>query len=300
MSSTSLKIEQLDVDVAGGKLATFRFGAPDEGAPAVLAVHGITASSYEWLALARALTGRATILAPDLRGRGASNGLPGPYGIEAHVADLLAVLDQLELAQPAVVIGHSLGAYIAARLAADHPDRVRAAVLVDGGLMIPGSERIDPQAFADALLGPALARLKMTFASHDAYHDWWRAHPAIQGSDVADADLIAYADHDLVGEEPELRSSVAEQAVRGDAAEFLQMANGADRLAVSSTLLCAPRGLRGEPNPMQPLALVEAWAAQAPRQRDAIQVPGVNHYTIVMGRAGAAAVAAAVAAALGR
>jgi pimeloyl-ACP methyl ester carboxylesterase len=299
MAST-FKIDQLAVEVAGGRLATFRIGASGKGIPSVLAVHGTTATSYEWLALARALTGRATIVAPDLRGRGASNGLPGPYGIQAHVADLIAVLDQLELEQPAVAIGHSLGAYIAVRLAADHPDRIRAAVLVDGGLTIPGSDRVDPQVLVDALLGPALARLRMTFASHDAYHDWWRAHPAVHGSDIADADLVAYADHDLVGQQPELRSSVAEQAVRGDAAGFLEVAGAADDLTVPSTLLCAPRGLQGEPNPMQPLALAEAWAAQAPQQRVAIQVPDVNHYTIVMGRAGAAAVAAAVAAALAR
>jgi lipase len=299
MSSTS-QIKQLDVAVAGGTLATFRFGAPAKGAPAVLAIHGITASSYEWLALARASAGRATIFAPDLRGRGASNGLPGPYGIQAHVADLTAVLDQLQLGSPAVVVGHSLGAYITARLAADHQDRIRAVVLVDGGLMIPGIDRVEPQVFVDAFLGPALARLKMTFSSPEAYHDWWRAHPAIKGSDIADADLVAYADHDLVGREPELRSSVAEQAVRGDASDFLEMASAADRLTMPSTLLCAPRGLLGEPNPMQPLALVEAWAERAPQQRVAIQVPEVNHYSIVMGRTGAAAVAAAVAAALAR
>jgi len=298
--SAAVESDRLEVGVAGGKLAAFRFGASGEGARPVLAVHGTTASSYEWLALARALTGRATILAPDLRGRGASNGLPGPYGIAAHLSDLTAMLDQLAPAQPPVAVGHSLGAYVVARLAADRPDRIRAVVLVDGGLMIPGSDRVDLQAFADALLGPALARLKMTFASHEAYHDWWRAHPAIQGSDIADADLVAYADHDLVGRQPELRSSVSEQAVRADAAGFLEVATGADRLAVPSTLLCAPRGLRGEPNPMQPLALAQAWAAQAPRQRVAIQVPEVNHYTIAMGRAGAAAVAAAVAAALAR
>jgi pimeloyl-ACP methyl ester carboxylesterase len=51
---------------------------PTSGAPVVLAVHGITASSRAWLTVARHLGDRVTVIAPDLRGRGASAGLPGP------------------------------------------------------------------------------------------------------------------------------------------------------------------------------------------------------------------------------
>jgi hypothetical protein len=46
---------------------------------------------------------------------------------------------------------------------------------------------------------------------------------------------------------------------------------------------------------MQPLDIVEAWAAEAPAQRRAEQVPDVNHYTIVLGASGSRAVAAAIA-----
>jgi lipase len=53
-----------------------------------------------------------------------------------------------------------------------------------------------------------------------------------------------------------------------------------------------------DPNPMQPLELVRAWAAEDPERRRAFQVPDVNHYTITLGAAGAAAVAAEVRAAL--
>lgn len=284
-------MSRLEIAVSGGELAAFRLGAGDR--PVVVAVHGITSSSRAWLPAQRALGDRATLIAPDLRGRGASGRLPGPCGAAAHAADVLALLDQLEL-ERATIVGHSMGAYVIARLAAEHPGRVRSLVLVDGGLAIPGSEDVDPQVFADALLGPALARLRLRFASREEYHDWWRAHPALAGSDVRDADLRAYADHDLTGEAPELRSAVAEQAVREDAAELVQLGVWAHRLQVPARILCAPRGLQGEPSPMQPMPLAEAWAAEAPEQRQASLVAGVNHYTITLGTAGAAAVAAAI------
>lgn len=282
--------DRRDIDVHGGSLAVFRLG---RGTRPALAVHGITSNSHAWKAVARALEGRASLAAPDLRGRGRSAALPEPYGVAAYAHDMLAVLDQLEL-ERTVVVGHSLGAYIVARLAADHPDRVHAVVLVDGGLTIPGAQRTDPQTFIDAFLGPVLARLRERFPSREAYHQWWRAHPACGSDDIADPDLFAYADHDLVGVEPELRSSVVEDAVRADAEEVLEIGKAAHRLTVPATLLSAPRGLLDEPNPMQPLELVEAWVADAPDQRRAVQVPGTNHYTLLLGEPGARAVAEVV------
>jgi lipase len=286
--------ERLNVAVAGGELAAFSCGGDGE---TVLAVHGITSSSRTWVAVNRALDGRARLIAPDLRGRGRSHQLPPPYGIAAHAADMAAVLEH-EGVRSALAIGHSLGAYIVARLAHDRPDLVRSVLLVDGGLPIPGSQGVDPQAFLETFLGPAIARLQMTFPSREAYREWWRAHPAIGSDDVASEDLAAYADHDLVGQEPELRPAVATEAVREDAADLVRFGNAAGVLEQPARILCAPRGLQNEPRPMQPLELCQGWAAAAPDRRQATLVENVNHYTIVLGRPGASVVADAIAAAL--
>jgi pimeloyl-ACP methyl ester carboxylesterase len=290
-------IDEFAVDVNGGKLAVFGIGAASQAAPVVIAVHGITANSRAWLPTARALDGRATVIAPDIRGRGESNELPGPYGLASHAADLLAILDQLEL-ERVVLVGHSLGAYIVSHFGVEHPQRVEALVLVDGGLTIPGSEGADPQEFVDAFLGPAIARLTLRFPTREAYLHWWRQHPAIAGSDIAEQDLVAYVEHDTVGEEPELRSSVAEPAVRGDAGELAAFGVAARRLSVPARLLCAPRGLLDDPRPMQPIERARAWARDAPGQRHATLVEDVNHYTITLGARGAAAVADAIAASI--
>jgi pimeloyl-ACP methyl ester carboxylesterase len=281
-----LEIADSGVHVAGGSLNVARLGA---GAPVVIAVHGITSSSRAWLAVARALDGRATLLAVDLRGRGESRGLPGPYGLGPHVDDLMAVLESAGL-ERAVLVGHSLGAYVVARFAVEHPERVRAILMVDGGLEIPGAAGVEPQMFADALLGPALARLQMRFGSEQAYYEWWRKHPALGGSEVDDADLFAYAAHDLVGEPPDLRPGISADAVGADVLGLVDT-RYAHELVVPARVLVAPRGLADEPSPMQPLAAAEAWAEEDPVRRTAELVPDVNHYTITIGGAGAARVA---------
>jgi pimeloyl-ACP methyl ester carboxylesterase len=280
--------ERIDVAVAGGPLATFRLGNRTD-APAVIAIHGITSTSRTWLAIARALGDRASLIALDLRGRGRSNALGPPFGIDAHVRDVIAVLDRFDLPR-AVIAGHSLGAYIAARLATLHPDRVDGLVLVDGGLTIPDSKGVDPEKFMQAFLGPTLARLRMSFADNAAYRAWWAEHPAVVHADIDAADLSEYAAHDLVGEAPEMRSSVNPDVVRDDGVDLFEVSD-ATALAVPAVLLCAPRGMVDDPKPMQPLSLVESWAAQDPGRRRAIEVPDVNHYTIAWGAHGAAMVA---------
>src|ERR1044072_4997370 len=103
----------LAVPVAGGSLHVGVAGAAlgTEGVPVLLAVHGITGSHRTWAPVARHLGDAVTLLAPDLRGRGQSAGLGGPYGMAAHVEDLLAVLDHARC-QKALLPGPSVGRHV--------------------------------------------------------------------------------------------------------------------------------------------------------------------------------------------
>ena len=87
-----------------------------------------------------------------------------------------------------------------------------------------------------------------------------------------------------------MRSSVNPDAVRDDGVDLFEVTD-ATAVTVPATFLCAPRGMVDDPNPMQPLSIVEAWAAQDPKRRRSIEVPDVNHYTIAWGSHGAAMVA---------
>jgi pimeloyl-ACP methyl ester carboxylesterase len=155
--------DTLDVPVPGGLLRVGRWTASDPGAPVVLAAHGVTANHRCWQALAA--LDRCTVVAPDLRGRGRSGGLEGPAGMHRHADDLLAVLDHLGLPAP-LVVGHSMGGFVAAAFGTRHPDRVSGTVLVDGGLPLPGPpEGTTPEQALNAAIGPAAQRLTMTFGS---------------------------------------------------------------------------------------------------------------------------------------
>jgi len=168
--------DTLDVPVEGGILRVGRWQASDPEAPVVLAAHGVTANHLGWQSLAA--LDRCTLLAPDLRGRGRSHP-QGPAGMDRHAADLLAVLDHLDV-PAATVVGHSMGGFVATAFSTRHGDRVRGTVLVDGGLPFPPPpEGITAEQALNAAIGPAAQRLTMTFAGPEEYLDFWRPHPAL-------------------------------------------------------------------------------------------------------------------------
>lgn len=283
---------KIEVPVAGGVLTVAIAGPGELGAAAlVLGVHGITGSHLLLGVVARHLAARGiTFLVPDLRGRGASAALPGPYGLDAHVADLVAVLDHWG-AEQAVLAGHSMGAYVVGRLAAAQPGRCAGVVLVDGGLPLAVPEHADPDVVLDAVLGPALTRLRMTFTSPEDYRDFWRRHPAF--AHHWNADVQSYVDYDLDGPPGCLRSKVVEAAVRVDGRDQLEVA--AIRTAVAAmpeplVLLRAPRGLADEANPLLPEVVVNEVKRTLPGLRDVL-VDDTNHYLIVLGDREAAVVA---------
>ncbi|GAA5041448.1 alpha/beta hydrolase [Streptomyces similanensis] len=281
--------EELRVPVPGGELAVLRWLAADPGAPVVLALHGITANGLSWARVAHHLAGRVTLVAPDLRGRGGSGTLPGPYGIAAHADDTAAVVAALGLGR-VVLTGHSMGAFTAALTAVRHPGLLSGLLLVDGGVGFPAPTDLDPDELITAVIGPAMRRLSMTFPDRDAYRAFWQDHPAF--ADAWSPWVDAYIQRDLVGEEPELRSSCRIEAVRDDGIDQLgeQVLGAVHRLPRPTTLLWAERGLMDEPQGLYDERRLAA-ADLDPHLVRPERVPGVNHYTILVGDEGARLVA---------
>ena len=282
----------LDVPVAGGSLRVAQWGS---GPNVVLAAHGITANSMSWRPVARRLDDEWTLLAPDLRGRGHSADVTGPSGAAAHAQDLISITDHLGLDR-VVLSGESMGAYVVVVAAAMRPDLVERLVLVDGGLPIPlVVEPGDADAVLEAMLGPALARLRMTFPSVDSYLEFWREHPAVGGT--WNSDVEAYLAYDLLGDPPQLHPSAREEAVRADGRDLLVNTGAIEdalrSLACPVIHLRAERGLTDAPPGLQPAELVDAWSGEVADCTGEL-VDDTTHYSIAFGDRGAAAISRAI------
>jgi lipase len=296
VAMTARAYRTLDVPVAGGDLRVGVWepsgvGDPD-AAPAVLLIHGVTASHLSWPLVAKRLP-FARVIAPDLRGRGRSNGLEGRAGLDTHAADLVAVLDALGV-QRATVVGHSMGAFVALVLGDLYPDRVSRIVLVDGGLPLDLPDGLSPEGTIKLVLGPTAERLAMRFASVDAYLDFWRAHPAFR-RDWSPA-LEAYLAYDLVGQEPDLRPATSYATLEEDSIDQnsgTAIADALARLRHPTVLLTAERGLLDQVPPLYGEDRLPGLLAAYPGLEH-VPVPDVNHYTIALSDRGADAVAAVV------
>jgi pimeloyl-ACP methyl ester carboxylesterase len=293
--------EEIRVPVEGGDLAALYWAADAPGAPLVVLVHGITANGLAWGPLAAALAGGCEVVAPDLRGRAHSAGLPGPYGLAAHARDLTALLERFGAdadagAQATVLVGHSMGGFVAALATAGQArDLVHGLVLVDGGLPLPVPPAADIDAMLAAVLGPSLARLGRTFPDLAAVRAFWADHPAV-GPWVDSPAVAAYLERDLTGTPPELRSAVVPEAVRVDGADVLDnelLLEATTDFPVPTTLLWATGGMLGDPPGVYDEVRL-AGMGLADAGVTAREVPGTDHYSILWAEAGVSAIAAAV------
>ncbi|MFC4057005.1 alpha/beta fold hydrolase [Planomonospora corallina] len=160
------------VDAEGVELRVRHGGS----GPPVLLLHGHPRTHATWHRVAPLLAGGFTVVCPDLRGYGRSGKPPStpghePYSKRAMARDCVALMRALGHERFAVV-GHDRGAYVAQRLASDHPQAVTRAVVLDA---VP--------------IGEALARCDVTFARR-----WW--HWFFLGQTDKSAERVISADPD--------------------------------------------------------------------------------------------------------
>jgi 3-oxoadipate enol-lactonase len=108
------------------------FDVLDEGrGPAIVLLHAFPLAKEEWDRQAASLARSARVIRLDLRGLGRSGVTPGPVLVDALAGDVAELLDALEL-ERAVVVGHSLGTYVAFAFLRLFVERVRGLGLVCG------------------------------------------------------------------------------------------------------------------------------------------------------------------------
>jgi len=131
MTPTEIDTEHVEhmIDLEGCRLHAKVYG---EGGPTVVLLNGIRAEQWYWHPIIPALAGITTVVTYDRPGYGKSEIGTAPCHALQAADDLQALLTELDVPKPYVVVGHSYGCRVARLFAANHPIDVGAILLEDG------------------------------------------------------------------------------------------------------------------------------------------------------------------------
>jgi pimeloyl-ACP methyl ester carboxylesterase len=265
-----------DEYVIAGDL-TFHYVQWGERGSPIICVHGITANAFCFQALADELATEHRVIAYDLRGRGDSDKPESGYSIPIHAADLVELIDALELDRP-VIIGHSLGAMIALHFAAHHPDKLSKLVLIDAGGHLPWNTPEKQPAWLTASIG----RLGTPVASYEEYIQRLKAAPFL--GPYWNEYLDIYFAHDVYHQRDATVVSKGYPAgVREDQLHIYEAFKPGQlwpRVQVPVLLLRAGQGLFTSDDQLLTEAMAEAIQQGIPNCHY-INYPELNHYTII-------------------
>jgi magnesium chelatase accessory protein len=123
------------VEAGGLRWHVQAFEGPSPDAPVALLLHGTGASTHSWRDLAPRLATRFRVLAPDLPGHGFTTTPPARGQTLPGMARALSALLAATAPSPALLVGHSAGAAVAARMTLDGPVAPRALVGLNGAYL---------------------------------------------------------------------------------------------------------------------------------------------------------------------
>ena len=282
MDTNLWKIERVPGEVG---LAIGRAG---EGPDPLICLHGITAQHRAFNATARHLGPSRGLVGVDLRGRGDSDKPESGYGLATHASDVVRVLDHLGL-EDAVLLGHSMGAFVAIETALASPDRVRALVLLDGGWPrvesspeeMTEEEKQEAQAIEEGL-ARAFRRLDMVFQSPEAYLDFWFPDRVLTMDDLP-PDLADYYLYDLQKVEGGYNPKASRAAAEEDSPSVSSESPTAQEMSGVVCPVALVRAAEGFFPGSEPLISDETrdtMAASLDLRSDAV-LEGANHYTML-------------------
>ena len=271
------------------ELAIWHAGADAKtGEEPLICIHGITAQHRAFNVLARHLGEEYALIGVDLRGRGDSGKPESGYGLEAHAADVMRVLDHLEL-ESAVLVGHSMGGFVGLQAALSRPNRVRALVLLDGGW--PRQETSEEELTEEqkeeleetrAGLQRAYSRLGMVFETPDDYLDFWFPEGGLTMDDLP-PELADYYRYDLGEVEGGYQPKASLDAVGEDSPQISSTAPTAGQMRGVGCPVALVRPTEGFLPGSSPLISEPARAlmGEALDIRSDTVLEGANHYTML-------------------
>lgn len=128
---TGSAISIADVTLANGVRLRYRHQGPPIG-PAIVLLHGYSDSSLSFARVMPLLPSEQRVIAIDLRGHGDSDKPDEEYSITTLADDVVQLMEALKVPS-AVVVGHSMGSFVAQAIAERAPRRVSSLVLLGSG-----------------------------------------------------------------------------------------------------------------------------------------------------------------------
>jgi pimeloyl-ACP methyl ester carboxylesterase len=240
----------------------------------VLCVHGITANCRSWDVIASSLAPQHKVIAMDLRGRGLSDSPASGYSVEKHCRDILALMDDRRMDR-AVLMGHSLGAFISLVFAANYPGRVDRLILVDGGGNLSAAQMT--KVFAG--IKPSLDRLGKVFPDFESYLAPLKQAPFLQPWNSFFETYFRYEVEDVNGG---VRSRIRPEHIEEEAGNLRNMDSSQfyEKVTASTLILRATKGMLAEDDLVLPADVAERMVREIPKARK-VDVQGTNHYSIL-------------------
>ena len=248
----------------GRAMRTLVWGASQ--AAAVVCLHGAGAHGHWWTAMMPVLAAHRRVYALELRGHGRSDWVEPPsYQVSDFVSDVMEMLER-HVRAPVVLVGHSAGGRVAARLGAEHPALVRALVLLD-----PRVNRVEVgnSGWNEKLLAERRGR---GHASRESAEASFRVLPEEPGIPAGIAALLA--SHAVSERRP------GEWAQRGDRATLAVSGDRIDSMRdVLARITCPTLFASGAESHIMTPAEARDYAAVLSKGELAI-VPGHHHFLL--------------------
>jgi pimeloyl-ACP methyl ester carboxylesterase len=241
----------------------------------ILCVHGLTANCRCWDVIGEALAPAHRVVAMDLRGRGLSDKPPTGYSMERHVQDIFNLIEDLGVDQ-LVVMGHSLGAYIAMAFAARYPAKAEKVILLDGGGQLT-QEQWDKVGQA---IRPSLERLGQIFPSFDSFVETMKQAPFLH---PWSSSIEEYFRYELEAVEAGVRSRTNPANIQEEVANLtnFEPAPLFRKVSCPTLILRATDGILSQDDLVLPASAVERMLDEIPNARR-VDLNGTHHFSILL------------------
>lgn len=240
----------------------------------IICIHGITANCRSWDVVASAISPKHKVTAMDLRGRGGSDKPDTGYSLDHHLRDITFLMDDLGM-EKAVLMGHSLGAFISLAFAARYPERTDRIVLFDGGGKL-SQEQLDT---IFAAIKPALDRLGKVYPSSDSYIAAMKSAPYIQPWSSA---IEGYYLYELEEVEGGVSCNIKSAHIEEEAANMrkVEVDQFYPKVQCGVLILRATEGIVSQADLLLPEPVIERMIKEMPTAQR-VDITGANHYAIV-------------------